>query len=525
MGKRQKKTAEEESRSKRQIQRNVNKSPGYTLALILIIAAANQVFQHADAAAKNLAGFRVLCRLISLAQLTPPDQSKNVVEDSIAAEIDVLNMSASTRSWQNNFVAASQPAKKETTDCTKASDTISCDANYERYKTAYNKLQAALQDEQKKKSYAVKPQITETATGKRVQKKLDKLARQARTIASQHAPAGQTGHITLSQKAKHELQQAIYGTQADPGAIKYNHIWTNTGTRNTDCSGNKAGTSLSGDIICVCGKDGTQNTDICGTGITDGTTSWTSGGSTAKAAEILAKCAKAEQSELSGANLRQAVATALSLLKETGGAGHKLVLGTEADYNTCKTSADAACVQYGAAVSANKEVKIQPKWADHILEAANVLDTIEKAKERATTERQHLEDLKQRAEALYATLTIPEDTAKRQDQHEGSGIAPVQQNKCKLKNTTAEEYSSEHCDYDSEKKECKTRPGSENPAAGAGNGAMAGAGTTGCSENFNDKEKCEANKRCKWKNNTCKDFSIFVSKKVSLMAAIFMSIV
>nr|APD73013.1 variant surface glycoprotein 1125.162 [Trypanosoma brucei] len=496
-----------------------------TLALILIIAAANQVFQHADAAAKNLAEFRVLCRLISLAQLTPPDQSKNVVEDSIAAEIDVLNMSASMGSWQNNFVTASTTPSKDAPDCTKAAKPISCDENYERYKAAYEKLKAALQDNEKKESYAIKPPITQTATGRRVQKQLDKLARQARTIASQHAPTGPTGHITLSQKAKHELQQAIYGTQAAPGATNCNHIWTNTGTRQSDCSGNKAGTSLAGDIICVCGKDGTQNTDICGTGITDGTTNWEAGGSTAKATEILAKCAKAEQSELTAGNLRQAVAAALSLLKETGGAGHKLVLGAEANDNTCKTSDDAACVQYGAAVSATKEVKIQPKWADHILEAANVLDTIEKAKERATTERQHLEDLKQRAEALYATLKIPEDTAKRQDQHEGSGIAPVQQNKCKLKNTTAEECSSEQCDYDSEKKECKTRPGSETPAAGAGNGAMAGAGTTGCSENFNDKEKCEANKRCKWKNNTCKDFSIFVSKKVSLMAAIFMSIV
>nr|APD73998.1 variant surface glycoprotein 1125.2502 [Trypanosoma brucei] len=455
MGKRQKKTAEEESRSKRQIQRNVNKSPGYTLALILIIAAANQVFQHADAAAKNLEEFMVLCRLISLAQLTPPDQRKSVVKDSITAEIGVLNMSASTSTWQNNFVTASTTPSKDAPDCTKAAKPISCDENYERYKAAYDKLKAALQDDEKKESYAVKPPITETATGKRVQKQLDKLARQARTIASQHAPAGPTGHITLSQKAKHELQQAIYGTQADPGATKYNHIWTNTGTRNTDCSGNKAGTSLSGDIICVCGKDGTQNTDICGAGITDGTGNWGTGGSTTKAAEILEKCAKAEQSELSSTNLRQAVATALSLLKETGGAGHKLVLGTEADDNTCKTSADAACVQYGAAVSANKEVKIQPKWADHILEAANVLDTIEKAKERATTERQHSEDLKQRAEAVYATLTIPKDTDPRQDQQVSGGVAPVQHNKCTLKNKTVDECPTDHCEYNSKKRNAK----------------------------------------------------------------------
>nr|AGQ50121.1 variant surface glycoprotein [Trypanosoma brucei] len=82
-----------------------------------------------------------------------------------------------------------------------------------------------------------------------------------------------------------------------------------------------------------------------------------------------------------------------------------------------------------------------------------------------------------------------------------------EQTKCKLKNATAEECPSKHCDYNKEKEECKPKPGTDNTAAGTGavdkkDGDKKGEVCTGTEEKDCDKTKCDWNaekKECKVK--------------------------
>nr|APD73857.1 variant surface glycoprotein 1125.1708 [Trypanosoma brucei] len=71
-----------------------------------------------------------------------------------------------------------------------------------------------------------------------------------------------------------------------------------------------------------------------------------------------------------------------------------------------------------------------------------------------------------------------------------------EQTKCKLKNATAEECPSKHCDYNKEKEECKPKEtGTETPGAGAGDGAADKKG-----EKFKGKleDACKKAPECKW---------------------------
>ncbi|RHW70136.1 Trypanosomal VSG domain containing protein [Trypanosoma brucei equiperdum] len=414
---------------------------GGALTFILIVATAQQAVFQVDAAAANLEEFRILCRLISLAHLTPPENSKNVVDDSVAAEIDVLNMSASTDGWKNSFLTTTKTPTANPPECSKPPKHAACDPNYSQHKAAH-KLAESLKDPQKKRTYAISPAVAESAAGRRVQKLLDRLAKQAREQASN--TNSETRPEAKLRTVTHKLNQALYGTQEAPAAGTYAIQWRNTNNRQTDCTAPNAGLTLLSDLGCICVKDNTQNAGVCGNGVVSGNTGWSTDAAAAKLTELAGKCTTLKPTDLTPANIRSAVAAALAKIKQKGGNDFKLAMGKQTSTSTCGASAAAGCVEYAAAVASGKPVHIEPKWATHMLAAANALEQLEEARKTAEQTRAHLEDLKERAKALHTTLLIVDDPISPQPQQAENANPVSKRQICKPQNKSTAECPSEH---------------------------------------------------------------------------------
>nr|APD75074.1 variant surface glycoprotein 1125.4874 [Trypanosoma brucei] len=415
---------------------------GGALTFILIVATAQQAVFQVDAAAANLEEFRILCRLISLAHLTPPENSKNVVDDSVAAEIDVLNMSASTDGWKNSFLTTPKTPNATPPDCSKPNKPIACDPNYSQHKAAHDKLAESLKDPQKKSTYTISAAVAESAAGRRVQRQLDRLAKQARQKAS--GTSSEAHPVPNVNSVTHELNQALYGTQEAPAAGTYAIQWRNTNNRQTDCTAPNAGLTLLSDLGCICVKDNTQNAGVCGNGVVSGNTGWSTDAAAAKLTELAGKCSKLTANDLTPHNIRAAVTAALTKIKQKGGNDFKLVMGKQKSTSTCGASAAAGCVEYAAAVASGKLVHIEPKWATHMLAAANALEQLEEARKTAEQTRAHLEDLKERAKALHTTLLIVDDPISPQPQQAENANPVSKRQICKPQNKSTAECPSEH---------------------------------------------------------------------------------
>ncbi|SCU65150.1 Trypanosomal VSG domain containing protein, putative [Trypanosoma equiperdum] len=372
------------------------------LTFILIVPTAQKAVFRTEAAAANLEEFRILCRLISLAHLTPPDQSKNVVDDSVEAEIDVLNMSVQEETWKSKFAAATAPSSSEPPDCSKPTKPVTFDENYSQYKAAHDKLTESLKDPQKKSTYAINPAVAASAAGRSVQRQLDRLAKQARPKVSGTSSAADP--VAKLRSVKHELNQALYGTQNPPSTGKYELKWTNSGSRQTDCTNPKGGMVLLADLGCICIKENTQTSDVCGTSVASGSTNWQTDASETKLTDLSAKCTTLKPTDLTPANIRSAVAAALEKIKQHAGATFNMILGKESNNKDFRASDEAGCVDYSAVISGGKLVHIEPTWAAHMLAAADAPQQLEEAGKTSEQARAHLEGLKERAKALHTTL-------------------------------------------------------------------------------------------------------------------------
>ncbi|RHW70172.1 Trypanosomal VSG domain containing protein [Trypanosoma brucei equiperdum] len=227
--------------------------------------------------------------------------------------------------------------------------------------------------------------------------------------------------------------------------------------------------ALLSDLGCICIKDDTQRNDVCGTSEASGSTRWTADASAAKLTDLAGKCTTLKPTDLTPANIRSAVAAALAKIEQTAGADFKLVMGKQASGNTCAATNGAGCVEYEAAVTAGKLVHIEPKWAAHMLAAADALQQLEEAGKTAEHTRAHLEDLKERAKALHTTLLIVDDPISTQPQQADNANPVSKRQRCKPQNATPGECPATHCDYDAnaeDGKKYKSKPGTENTAAG-----------------------------------------------------------
>ncbi|RHW71771.1 variant surface glycoprotein [Trypanosoma brucei equiperdum] len=330
-----------------------------------------------------------------------------------------------------------------------------------------------------------------------------------------------------------KISEAIYGAgqtdfKADPAKTL-----GDTSTYSTACQDN-AGKSVVNDILCLCclASDGTS--DECKNGGTQG--GWDQSPLT-KLQTITGWCHQKKPEMITASTVRQFIATVAAKIRVSkDGTTINHYLGKAAA--PCNGAAGNLCAKYTKyfADTGNQKGVLGIPWISKLEEAAQILEQIPmkaaEAQARAAEITTLIQTAKQHYQTKHPTTGAPHAQTK-------TTSAPGQENKCKLKNTTADDCPNNHCDYDSEKKECKPKgTGTENTAAATGDGAAGGKATEGCARHGTDKSSCEADKtgerqNCAFrkgkdnedepKKERCRNGSYLVSKKLAFIASALMS--
>nr|APD75649.1 variant surface glycoprotein 1125.5592 [Trypanosoma brucei] len=227
-------------------------------------------------------------------------------------------------------------------------------------------------------------------------------------------------------------------------------------------------------------------------------------------------CEKIQNSKLTEATIHQALAAFDGILKNDEPLdGSNKAMAYLGHHNTgdCGSANIERCVDHSTVLNLKGDGNNKLHWYEQMAAAAESTKAWSDARRSAETINQRLEINAQIAEQLYAAALIPEKPVVKQPLAQQSPT----QTKCKLKNTAAEECTSDHCDCDSEKKECKAKPGTETPAAGTGETPKEGEGT----------EKCKGKKRglqiskLQMERKECKNSIISLNEKNFLIVAAF----
>nr|APD74902.1 variant surface glycoprotein 1125.4683 [Trypanosoma brucei] len=305
--------------------------------------------------------------------------------------------------------------------------------------------------------------------------------------------------------ARVHMGKALYGTKyaatptdllsstgplSNPTAA--NFPWPTSADRKTACAkpdgddSTKAGNALATDVVCICIRNHSTGHDMCAAGISPAEANFAASRSPANAEEafekIVAKCKPGSEkiTLLNIANkLTAAVQAVYARMDKNGitaaaanggpnGAAKRFnfygitALGGAAPgrvatgATTHATAGEGVCIDYSAYLKPTKGIP----WINNIEAAAAEL---KKGKELFTELNRELakavaQERQMKTLPIVCTLLTPAvTTAPTETKYKKPTVE--EQNKCKLKNTIAEECPSKHCNYDDTKKQCKAKPG------------------------------------------------------------------
>nr|APD75061.1 variant surface glycoprotein 1125.4855 [Trypanosoma brucei] len=402
------------------------------IALMFLLTVTN--FQRAESVAlsanDNAKYFSSLCGLIKLAttKLTTLQDIPDTADFEAVAELvnlsytapDALKQIADTKTAVNNIDTADTPANKyckegKTATCKTLAEMLGEQTKNTHAKTIFR----ALADQNKKK------QVDQTAAA----------------IVALLQELKKSDAADKLKTAKTDINEALEGkpsgAAADGDLKGVTDRATTCGKPNgAGTKGEKAGTSLALDTLCVCGKDVTQTqTSACGFDITPGaigTITWTSGADTSKQwANARKYCEEtATEAKLTGAAIRASVAAFKTALNSAKLASNYFPGGVgtidSSPTNGCtgvKSSNDGCCVFYGKPSNTIDGAAIS--WVQKLLSASSNLDAAEQ-------KRQSDLHIFSQIQALNVTLTaliIAPETAHNAETPEGGVSTESQKTK------------------------------------------------------------------------------------------------
>nr|AGH60287.1 variant surface glycoprotein 1355 [Trypanosoma brucei] len=419
------------------------------LGLLLITTTATQAALAVPGDGKNEFEYRALCTLVNIAKLPTNAITLPTVSEETVLSIEVLNMSASNDDWKKNFPAAGEPDPEPTPPCTSGDKRIRCNDKYSRYKQVKSTLAAETKAHETKDKHNLFAGVQQTAAGQRAKLQLQHVAEAAATLRENFIKSPDYPAANIADEIKHELQQALYGTQSKPPGDTYTDQWSQSGARSTDCKTDKAGKSIRGDLACLCIADNTQTQQTCGDSIGPASgTAWASIAVKNNIETVANACAKMTKPKLTAATIRKALsAFTHALHSNTAGGADAILLGQAHSDGACGGGAGKACVDYTATLApstADDDNNIP--WYKHVAAAAKKLEQVEKAASEAEKLNSRLNELKSQAESWYKTLKISEDKQVTQTHSPGTTLPVNEESKCKAQNKTPAECPSEHCD-------------------------------------------------------------------------------
>ncbi|SCU72051.1 Trypanosomal VSG domain containing protein, putative [Trypanosoma equiperdum] len=424
-----------------------------TLAVTLLVTVSMpRTGQAAAGDGLNAAEFRALCHLAAIADLSADATTLPTIDPNEKQEIEMLNMSASQATWQAAFPAPDQPDPEPEPACKSDDSMVRCLKDYQTFKQLKATLKSESAAEKTGDKHKLVPAIQETPEGRRVQRQLHDLAAESAEVISSY----DSQHSQLKQKLGAALtsilKEALYGAGTTATGENYDDKWTATATLSTDCTHQKAGTSIRGDLASLCINDSATNKQMCGHTVgPDNSNNWQASATATNINGLVSKCKTLVKPKLSAQTIRAALANFDAKLRShTGGGKDAIVLGTPHSAGSCGGQANVASVDYTEQLPpAEDGAQNKISWYRHLDQAANTLQELQATK----IERQHtlrrLTALRKRAYSLYNTLKIVNNphTTKGTEIH--AKEQNTKENKCKSAiNKTAAGCAAIDCEYD-----------------------------------------------------------------------------
>nr|AGH59921.1 variant surface glycoprotein 749 [Trypanosoma brucei] len=472
----------------------------HLVSLILVYAAAS--IKEGDAApgdGKNIREFHILCSLVELCKKTPINLPGSSLLDDDVRAIELINMSASTDEWQNQFPTTDKVSTEKSKDCDKQPKPIKCHENYEKWRTAREQLEEPANKEIKQ---TPAKGIQTTAYGRRIQTQIAAIAIEAQGIYSDYKTQTATVLEGVNDKLRIHFGDALYGKQQRPLNGAPVDKWQASGTRATDCGATNAGLSLRGDLMCLCAQDSTVTPHMCGNTVTAAGGDWGKATVAGVIEGMASKCAGKAKPTISATYINQALAQFNSVLKShTQGTKDAVILGTPHSTGACGGQASVACVDYTDAVMPKDQGRHERhKWYSELTDAAKELENYLTAIEQQNAAKKKIQQLKQEASRLFQTLKVQEpatNTAilqlpridplelKKNSEQFHNNSKECTENGCKWKATDEKTGT---CDVDETKVTTQAN-------AGTGETSKEGAAaTSGCARHGTDKTACENDK-------------------------------
>nr|APD74772.1 variant surface glycoprotein 1125.4245 [Trypanosoma brucei] len=390
---------------------------------------------------------------------------------------------------------------------------------WKKNKETWNRLQKIINDK------------TDTEFGRIIERPPDTEEREiAATLINHTAAAAEAlteGEVNgpTDKEIQDLLQGAVSGKD---GAAPADDTKT-FGTVARSCGGNGAdntgqGKSLANDILCLCCHDSSNAgfQGCAGFGASTTITYEEPAGASTKLATVTTKCKINKTQQVTARRIATALMTFKNLLgrhPETADLS-SMRLGKGHAGNTCDGGGAGGCILYkDLGPNGIHDIPWVKKLegAQHLLLLRNLAIREEKAVlDGITTLRMTAEQLHKRA---LLTKKRPAGTPSKEPETKNQQITDCEQHK---RNKTACENAGK-CKWEGEnetKGECKAKPGSDTPAAGAGDEAT---GTT--TDKCKGKSQTDCKDGCKWDGKECKDSSILINKQFALMVSSFVILV
>nr|APD74464.1 variant surface glycoprotein 1125.3092 [Trypanosoma brucei] len=343
---------------------------------------------------------------------------------------------------------------------------------------------------------------------------ISETASQMQELRKRYRAETQPTKTLTAQDVTAAVNTAVYGTTNKPSPNPGRDAvfgGASSGNREALCTAEagsaKAATALA-TLACLCNK-GTSAVapPVCSKGA-DGASAWE--GSTGENTNpsdtelktIAESCSVVKGSKITHHEISNRIKAVTKLIHVEATNGY---LGAFADTECNGSSGSGVCVKFPNFKTNAEQALQKVKWIYDLTDMAATLKDMENKKAAA---EQILTQIKAAAEKSEASIKHAAASAHAISINQTKGPTPAntvqEQNKCKTKNTTAEECPSEHCVYDKEKG-CKPKPGTETAAAGTGQGKDGDNKTTATECTATSETNCDKNK-CTWdkEKNQCK---------------------
>nr|APD75339.1 variant surface glycoprotein 1125.5213 [Trypanosoma brucei] len=292
---------------------------------------------------ENAADFQLVCTAVALDGAEPSKLTTAASDEAAIKHAWALNMSVSDSAWQEIFAGG-----KTTNNWKTKKQKTTAEPFKSHWETSYDKWiedkEAVHSGTDQNKWLTLNPRPESASALKAAAEKINSMLNQLRQQQAELEKQRTAATETHPSAAKAELLQALYGTGVTEAKFTDDKTIKHKTTYASGCAAN-AGLSIYGDIMCICGTQGSGNSDQCDSS----NIAFKSDSSNDQSVinTIKTKCKSFQLKTYTAANLKDIKQRILARIRyvKTGADALVTYLG-KTNAGTCAGSDGQSCAQY-----------------------------------------------------------------------------------------------------------------------------------------------------------------------------------